>query len=560
MVSMSLNAHNKKKLILERTTSKYKGVGRNGCAKSSWGAKYSDVNLGSYKTEEEAAKAYDRYVIALHGLEHASHNNMLTGQEIIELKTSDTYVIKPKDAKGCCKATRADGSIVFEARIGFEGKKNIYIGTYASEADAQDAYLETKAKMQEEVKKRHFEKPIERNKEGIAVITGYDIDGNVSGTTMVDDERWHELSQYKWSINRKGYWSGKVNGKRVLLHRFVINVTDPSIPVDHVDGNRSDNRASKLRESDAKHNAHNRRKQDGTSSKYTGVHKRKDCDKYAAYICNNGMFENLGLFCTEGLAALAYNKRAKEIYGDAANLNDIMEEDIEPSPYQALSRFEKRHLLYKKKDGKSKYIGVSPNEYGRYMAYVTKNKKIHHCGTFDTELEAAIAYNKKCRELYGDMANLNDVDDSIEVHRRVKKKNSVYNGVSYDPKKGKYYAFVKLNGKNKQIGSFIDEQDAARAYNKHMTDMYGPDHPSLNPVEGSLEHLPVKYATGKECTSKYRGVTLYRATGKYRATLCLNKKKQVIGAYETEEEAARAYNAKATELLGEKAKLNIIQN
>lgn len=557
MVSHSLNSHNRKKSITERTTSKYKGVGRGGGSENSWGAKYSNVNLGSYKTEKEAAKAYDRYVIALHGIEHASHNDVLQDQEISELNSPDTYVVQPKCANGYGKCTRADGSIVFEARIGFHGK-NRYIGTYATEVDAQAAYVETKVKLLEEEKQRHFGKHIERNEQGIAIITGCGLDGKVKGYTLVDDDRWHDLSQYKWSINRKGYWAGKVNGKGVLLHRYVLNVTDPYIPVDHIDGNKSDNRTTKLRESNPNHNAHNRRKQNGTTSKYIGVHKIKGSDTYVAYISYKCSLENLGLFCTEGLAALAYNKRAAEIYGDAANLNTISKEDIEPTPYQALSRFEKKHLLYKKKDGKSKYIGVSMNDSGRYTAVVTKDKINHYCGIFDTELEAAVAYNKKCRELYRDIANLNNVDESIEVNRRVKKKNSEYNGVSYDTKKQKYYAFVQLNGKKKQIGSFLDEKDAARAYNKYMADMYGPDHPALNPVEGTLDYIPVKYATGKECTSKYRGVTLYRANGKYRATFCLNKKKIVIGAYATEEEAAMAYNTKAKEMLGDKAKLNIL--
>lgn len=58
------------------------------------------------------------------------------------------------------------------------------------------------------------------------------------------------------------------------------------------------------------------------------------------------------------------------------------------------------------------YTGVfqhraTPN---RYWARVMKDGKNHHLGTFDTAKEAAIAYNQKALELFGEFANLNSVD------------------------------------------------------------------------------------------------------------------------------------------------------
>ncbi len=55
-------------------------------------------------------------------------------------------------------------------------------------------------------------------------------------------------------------------------------------------------------------------------------------------------------------------------------------------------------------------------------------------------------------------------------------------------------------------------------------------------------------------TSKYRGV---RKVKEYRGWIaCINNKH--IGTFNTEKEAAIAYNKSAIELLGNKAKLNII--
>lgn len=60
----------------------------------------------------------------------------------------------------------------------------------------------------------------------------------------------------------------------------------------------------------------------------------------------------------------------------------------------------------------------------------------------------------------------------------------------------------------------------------------------------------------KLCTSRYKGVFLCRQTGRYRARICHNMKQIYLGYFDREEDAARAYNAKAAELFGEFAYLN----
>jgi len=58
---------------------------------------------------------------------------------------------------------------------------------------------------------------------------------------------------------------------------------------------------------------------------FRGVNKEKDASyakkPYKAQICANGKRYHIGRYTTPGEAARAYDKRAKEVYGDEAVLN-----------------------------------------------------------------------------------------------------------------------------------------------------------------------------------------------------------------------------------------------
>lgn len=56
----------------------------------------------------------------------------------------------------------------------------------------------------------------------------------------------------------------------------------------------------------------------------------------------------------------------------------------------------------------AKYKGVAPNR-DRWMAQITFQRKCHHLGTFDTQEEAALAYNEAARRFHGEFAFVNIV-------------------------------------------------------------------------------------------------------------------------------------------------------
>jgi hypothetical protein len=58
------------------------------------------------------------------------------------------------------------------------------------------------------------------------------------------------------------------------------------------------------------------------------------------------------------------------------------------------------------------YKGVKKTNNNRYIATISKSSKKIHLGSFDTPEEAAEAYNKKSRELFGKFAYQNDIKKS----------------------------------------------------------------------------------------------------------------------------------------------------
>lgn len=99
--------------------------------------------------------------------------------------------------------------------------------------------------------------------------------------------------------------------------------------IDHINGNRLDNRKKNLRFVTMQQNCFNSAKKRAgrTSSRYKGVHHRKERNKWVAYISIKRKKTFLGSFNTEIEAARAYNEAAKREYGEYARLNNIEGEE-----------------------------------------------------------------------------------------------------------------------------------------------------------------------------------------------------------------------------------------
>jgi len=170
-----------------------------------------------------------------------------------------------------------------------------------------------------------------------------------------------DLASYPWFAKEAGrdgiphyYASARVGsgrGSTVVLHNMVWErMMEAPLPagflVDHINGDKLDNRRMNLRLATRSENEANKRKRrshrkkDGsthTYSRYKGVTKQQDGRKkcWRAIISTNAnnmgktKQVNLGSYYTEREAAEAYNKAAIEMFGEFALLNEFDDDQDE---------------------------------------------------------------------------------------------------------------------------------------------------------------------------------------------------------------------------------------
>lgn len=111
-----------------------------------------------------------------------------------------------------------------------------------------------------------------------------------------------------------------VNGRSKTAAIYVHQVVTGYKLVDHIDGDGLNNQEVNLRKATTSQNLMNKRKQLGASI-FKGVTRNRN--KWKSVIETKGQQSYLGVFDTEEEAALAYNKAARELFGQFAKLNEV---------------------------------------------------------------------------------------------------------------------------------------------------------------------------------------------------------------------------------------------
>lgn len=148
-----------------------------------------------------------------------------------------------------------------------------------------------------------------------------------SGTSfIIDASDFTEVSQHNWFEERNGYPSYNTSRKspegrrRVTLHRFLMK-PQVGVDIDHISGDRLDNRRCNLRVCSHQENMFNQKTRNTNSSGFNGVSFQKSAGKYAAYINQNEKKYHLGLFDTAEEAAAVRDKAAAKLYREFARFN-----------------------------------------------------------------------------------------------------------------------------------------------------------------------------------------------------------------------------------------------
>jgi hypothetical protein len=152
----------------------------------------------------------------------------------------------------------------------------------------------------------------------------------------------------------------------------------------------------------------------------------------------------------------------------------------------------------------------------------------------------------------------------LGLGKGVGRQPSTYRGVSWHKRDYKWKAAINNDGKRHHLGSFVVEEEAARAYDKAARAHHGEKaqrfRMQLNfptkKEQAAEEAKQQRWIKCVEAGSKYRGVCWEKSSNKWKAAIRYNGKLQCLGLFEDDEEAARAYDSAARLQQGEKAQLN----
>jgi hypothetical protein len=360
IATVSQNIHNRTVIKNKEASSIYRGVRK---IKNLWECRININHIEyryAFNKELDAAYYYNVLCLKYYGDQHTVLNKVEKPEDFEEplinrlsTKIEPVGVMYNKEAKKYISSITIDG-------------KNTVLGRYDTVEEAILSRTKAENEKKINIEKIKHEKGINiiRNKNNIAFISIKKDGNNIE--ILIDDDLYYNFVNSTWYLNNTGYAMRSIDN--ITMHSIVANLKlgpnkDPlNLIIDHINGDKLDNRSFNLRYGTRSLNAHNRVKKENITSIYQGVSKTLN-NTWVVRINNT----YIGKFLCEHEAAEVYNKNATELYGTDAKLNII----IIPDGYVKPIKKEPKYVVCTKS--------------GKYQASVRYKKKILYLGIYATE-------------------------------------------------------------------------------------------------------------------------------------------------------------------------------
>ena len=379
--------------------------------------------------------------------------------------------------------------------------------------------------------------------------------GEVVAKALVDAEDFAAVNQFKWSIIKKGkvnYVHGHVNERVVYLHRFLMKPKSKFEIVDHIDNNPMNNRRRNLRIVTRSQNNQNKVKRAGGTSKYKGVSWNKNIKQWELRIAGKvgGYYEK------EEHAAYAYDLKVVKVFGVGAKLNNVSE----PSGFTL--------WVPKNKPRDTNGGAIKKTKGGKYLVTIQISNKNTYLGTYGSlslaETVRAEAVKTKITQIQNNILSkpiLRNTDGQALIPLST-------NPLQYAIVDDEDYPQVILltwclsNGYPTNSAS---SQSMSRFLIKPTNTDTVVDHINWNKLDHRKSNLreiteninAYNRRKSENASSAYRGVRV--ASGKYAVQIVHQFKNYSGGTYEDEIVAAYTADCLATQLYGDYALLNNVQ-
>ena len=176
------------------------------------------------------------------------------------------------------------------------------------------------------------------------------IESKVYGVIRVkidndDLEKCNKLTWHYAKNKDSKYIQTRIKGKMIKLHRYIMNINNSNLVVDHINRNPLDNRKSNLRICSYKENSFNKSIRVDNTSGIPGVSFHKTNKKWRAKIKYNNLTIHLGYF--EDINEALINRRvAEEIlfgeYSPNEKLDNVEEELLYKARENVMRRIENK--------------------------------------------------------------------------------------------------------------------------------------------------------------------------------------------------------------------------